>query len=727
MKVDYKPLPPIRESQEYFVVRSLFSRSALAILMGLFLATTLNSAHALVERVEVRERTIIASGQPFGLVGPYVRVAGLLHYAIDPNSEFNTSVHDLALAPKDEQGRVTFSGDFVLLMPLNPERGNGRLIHDITNRGNMVALSRFNDSTGRTGARSAQDMGNGFLMEQGYSVLWTGWNWDVVPRTETLTIDLPIALNDDGSSITGQVLGEIAVTKTSQTAKHVGLGSIGYEPANWNDSRAQLAVRDANLDIYTRLPRETWRFGRPIGAPDQQSNTLRDPAWITLDMGFEPGRVYRLTYTAQNPVIVGLGLAALRDALSFFRYNKTDSLGTINPLVTQGGTLPIAALAYGHSQSARALNTMIWDGLHVDESGRMVFDGVMIDGAGGGKGSFNYRFAQTSRHFSPDIELDFATDFFPFSTIEQFDTITGERSSLLEQARRLNAVPRIFIVNTSTEYWARSASLVHTDTLGSTDVPPDPSVRLYTIAGGQHGIGARENRGSLVHCRSPLDHRPVLRALLSHLDAWVSLDRAPPPSRYPRLSDGTLVTATTYKTVFPDAAFMRTPVGPLAPPSLDHGANFLTNGVADNVPPVRGPSYGTLIPASDKDGLEIAGVRLPDISVPLGTHTGWNPQNAETGAPNRLSRWSGSFIPFTRTVTERNVTSDPRPAITERYISKDDYITAYAEATLDLANEEMILGLDINPMIDRAGLLYEQVLSHSPSNESCAFVTPERD
>lgn len=702
--------------------RSLSSISIVAVLLFVALAIEPRSIRAAVDRVEVQTRAIVADGASFGLVGPYVRLSGRLYYSVDPESEFNAAIHDLDLAPKDGRGHVTFSGDFVLLMPLDPERGNGRLIHDVTNLGNMVALGRFNDAQGRTGARTGVDLGNGFLMEQGYAVLWTGWNWDVLPRTNTLTIDLPIATEEDGSSITGRVIGEIAPVRPMSSARHVGLGAIGYPPANWLSQRARLSVRNAGADTYDPLPRQSWRLGRPI-AKANDDQTLRDPAWITLDTGFEPGRVYRLTYTARNPPVTGLGLAALRDALSFFRYEPRDSVGTANPLMTQGGTLPSAALAYGHSQSGRALNTMLWDGLHVDEQGRMVFDGVMIDGAGGGKGSFNFRFAQTSRHFSPDIELDFPTDFFPFSTVEQFDTITGERSSLLSEARRLNSVPRIFIVNTSTEYWARSASLVHTDTLGTTDVPPDPSVRLYVIAGGQHAVGTSAQRGSLVHCRSPLDHRPVLRALLSHLDAWVSLDRAPPASRYPLLSDGTLVPAEAYRAVFPDAAFMRTPEGPFSPPSLDHGAQFSDAGIAEKVPPTRGALYGTRILASNEDGLEIAGIRLPDITVPLGTHTGWNPQNAETGAPNRLSRWFGSFIPFARTVTERNATGDPRPAITERYISKDDYVTAYAEATLDLANQEMILGIDINPMIERAGLLYEQVLSHTPSDESCGFTT----
>lgn len=670
---------------------------------------------AAVDRVEVQSRSLVADGKAFGLVGPYVRLSGRLHYSVDPQSERNAVIKDIALTPTDARGRVTFSSDFVLLMPLDPTRGNGRLLYDVTNRGNMVALSRFNSS-----GRSAADMGNGFLMEQGYSLLWSGWNWDVVPRAETLTIDLPVLTVFDGEKITGTVLGEVAPVADTQSARHVGLGAIGYPPLATALNRARLSVRDAGETTYAALPREAWTFGRPATAetPDQM---LHDPSWITLKSGFEAGRVYQLTYTAANPPVVGLGLAAMRDAMSFFRFETQDSAGAPNPLMGQGGQRPLATLVYGHSQSGRALNTMIWQGLHVDEQNRMVFDGALIDGAGSGKGSFNFRFAQTSRHMSPDIELDYPTDFFPFSTVEQIDPVTDERASLLDQARRLDAVPRIFVVNTATEYWARSASLLHTDTEGTTDVAPDPSVRLYVIAGAQHVTGTAEDRGLYAHCRNPLDHRPVLRALISHLDAWVTLDRAPPPSRYPRVSNGTLVTAEAYHRAFPDAAFLRTPETPLTPPRLDHGPRFASEGIADRVPPQHGKPYKTLVLASNEEGQDLAGIRMPDLEVPLGTYTGWNPQDAKTGAPERLSRWFGSFIPFARTVPERQVQNDPRAAITERYASQDDYVAAFAEATLALAGDELILGLDINPMIERAGSFYEAILAHNPTEDSCAY------
>lgn len=678
-------------------------------------------AWAVVEHVEVMDRSVVADGKSFGNVGAYARISGRLHYSVDPESDYNTSIVDLSLAPRDARGRVNFTSDFVLLAPLDASRGNGRLLYDVTNRGNVMMLGRFNNGSGRDGGRTASDMGNGFLLEQGYALLWTGWNWDVVPRSQNVTIQLPIAQQPNGRAIRGRVFSEIALSERSETTAHIGRNSIGYPPISLSDSNAVLSVRDPDQSTYESVPRNAWQFGRTLMS-SSTAQWVPNPKWVTMETGFEPGRVYRLVYDSQNPRVVGLGLAAIRDALSFFSFEQRDSLGTPNPLLETGTSLPTATLAYGASQSGRVLNTLILHGLHVDESGRMVFDGAMIDIAGGGKGGFNFRFAQTTRHFSHDIDLDYATDYFPFSTGLQTNPRTGELGSLLDEARRLGAVPKLFIVNSSTDYWGRSASLIHTETDGSSDVADDENVRIYMIAGGQHATGITEQRGTLVHCRNPLDQRPILRALITHLDAWLTLDRDPPPSAYPRVSDGTLVNLETYRSQFPNAPFLRTPENYLKPPYLDFGPRFESEGIPDIVPPNRGPVFETLVPAPNEDGLDTAGLRLPDIAVPLGTYTGWNPQNAATGAPNRLSRWSGSFIPFARTVPERTDRGDPRLAITERYISRADYLESYAAATLDLAGRELILGMDINPMIEQAGERFDQVMSHNPYDESCGYL-----
>ncbi len=415
---------------------------------------------AAVDRIEIHDRSLVANGTAYGRVGSYVRISGRLHYSVDPDSTYNSAIVDLGLASRNGRGQVTFSGDFILLTPLDPSRRNNRLFYDVANRGRMQLLGRFNDASGRDGARTAVDVGNGFLLEQGYSLLWTGWNWDVAPRPNLLNINLPVARQENGQPVTGSVISEMTPLTRTFSSGHIAAGSIGYKPILANTSNAQLSVRAPGEAQYTAVARQQWRFGRPIEAtPD--SFALNDDTWITLDSGFEPGRVYRLVYQARNPPIVGLGLASIRDALSFFRFAQMDSTGNPNPLTENGADLPEAVLVYGASQSGRVLNTLIWHGLHVDETGRMTFDGAIIDTAGAGKGGFNFRFAQTSRHFGHDIGLDYPTDYFPFSSGMQTDRETQTSDSLFDQARALGAVPRVFILNTSTEYWTRSASLVH--------------------------------------------------------------------------------------------------------------------------------------------------------------------------------------------------------------------------------------------------------------------------
>ncbi|MBY0511092.1 MAG: hypothetical protein K2P94_13200, partial [Rhodospirillaceae bacterium] len=355
--------------------------------------------------------------------------------------------------------------------------------------------------------------------------------------------------------------------------------------------------------------------------------------------------------------------------------------------------------------------------------GRMAFDGALITVAGAGRGGFNFRFAQAGRHFSPDLDLDFPTDIFPFATSPQTDGVSAQTASVLDRANALNAVPKLIYVNTATEYWARSASLTHTTADGSADLEADKRARLYLVAGGAHYLNPPIDRDGLAHCRDPLDYRPLLRAMLLHLDGWVTLKKEPPPSMVPTLADGTLGKLAQYVEAFPKIPGLRTPTRMLEPPRLDFGGRFADNGIADIVPPRVGKTYPVLVPMPDSDGLDKGGIRLPEITVPLGTYTGWNPQNAATGAPERLARYDGSFVPFERNESDRTTGGDPRPSIKERYPTRDAYTKAYAAATLALAEQELILGSDVNPMIERAGTFYDRIMSRDPADESCKYLT----
>lgn len=667
-------------------------------------------ARAEVERVEILERVSVADGKVFGNVGAYERLRGRLYYAIDANAPENQAIVDIKLAPRDGQGRIHFTSDFVVFRPLEAARGNGRLLYDVSGRGEVNALREFND------AASPDDAGNGFLMEQGYTLLATGWSWDVPLGDDRLRADLPVAL-DGGKPIYGRVEGEIAVTQATATAPHAGVGALTYEPARADDPDAVLTMRDTAQGPRTVIPRNRWNFGRKVG-----DKIVYDPSLITLEGGFKPGVIYTVTYLARGPRISGLGMAAIRDALLFFRRERVDKFGVPNPLADTGAELPKTALAFGYGQGARVLQAMLFFGLVANGGGQAAFDAALLKGGGAGRANINYRFAQPARHFSPDVEQDFAGDGFPFATASLTDPVGNETRGSLDRLPSPNA-PKLFYVSTATEYWTRGASLMHTAPDGSADAAPDKRARIYVVAGDHHRISRTAERGVLAHCFNPLDDRPLLRSLLLHLDAWVTLKDEPPASVYPSLADGTLGKLAQYVEAFPKLPAVRTPSRLADPPRLDFGARFANEGIAELVPPRSNKSFTSLVPLPDADGLDKAGIRLPDIVAPLGTYTGWNPQNAATGAPERLSRIEGSFIPFARNDNERLTANDPRPSLQERYPNREAYRRAYAAATLALVEKGLIQGTEVNAMVERAAAFYDRIMARDPGNESCAYLT----
>lgn len=690
------------------MLKSFGMRACLVLAIASLLAVT-RPVRAEVERVEVVERVSVADGKAFGNIGAYERLRGRIYYSVDPNAPENQTVVDIKLAPRDSQGRIHFASDFVALRPLDAARGNGRLLYDVGSRGELSLLLAFNDGA------ALDDVGNGFLMEQGYTLLATGWSWDVPLRDDHMRADLPIAL-DGGKPIFGKVEGEITVTQATSTASHAGDRALTYEPARADDPDAVLTMRDAAQGARTVIPRNRWSFGRKVG-----DKIVYDPSFITFDGGFKPGLIYTVTYLARGPRVAGLGLTAIRDALLFFRRERTDKFGAPNPLTDTGAELPKTTIAFGYGQGARVLQSMLYYGLVNGPNGQTAFDAALIKGGGAGRANVNYRFAQPSRYFGPDIEQDFAGDLFPFSTTSLADTVANETRGVLDRLPSANA-PKLFYVSTATDYWARAQSLTHTAPDGSADAAPNKRARVYVVASDHHRVARAGERGALAYCLNPLDDRPLMRSLLLHLDAWVTLKEEPPASAYPSLSDATLGKLAQYVEAFPKLPTVRTPSRLADPPRLDFGARFGGEGIADIVPPRASRSFTSLVPLTDGDGLDKAGIRLPDITVPLGTYTGWNLQNAATGAPERLSRNDGSFIPFARNDNERITANDPRQSLQERYPSRDAYRKAYAAATLALVKKGFIQGAEVNGMVDRAAAFYDRIVAHDPASESCSYL-----
>jgi Alpha/beta hydrolase domain len=659
---------------------------------AIFVLLSPSFLRAEVVRVDVTSREPFAEGMAFGAVGAYEKIRGRLLYAVDPASPANAPIVDLKLAPRDLRGRVGFSADFVLLKPADLARGNHRLVYEVANRGNLGILARLNRGEGTNEPATAAHAGNGFLMRQGYSILWSGWNWDVQPGNGRLQIELPIA-TDGGRTITGTVVAEIVVDERTDVRPFAWGDSRCYEVVDATTNRgATLTVRDEQRAPRVEIPRDRWSFA--------------DTTHVRLDGGFEPGRIYELVYTAKDPRVVGLGLAAIRDTISFFHFVARDTVGTPSPLARPAadGVMqadPDKALIFGISQSGRVIQHMLFQGLHVDEAGRMVFEAAMPHVMGAGKGSFNHRFAQTTRHPSPFEDHQYPADFFPSETVPDTDPVTGKTGDVLAAAKAMGKVPFVMYTGTSTEYWTRAASPLHVTADGKRDAGVDERVRIYFIAGGQHGIAASRDR-VYENAPNPLDHSPPLRALLLALDRWATTGAPPPPSVYPRIDRGELVTADGYAATFPRIPGVRLPRGNLEPPRLDLGPRFETAGIVDTQPPVLGKAFVTLVPAPDADGNDRGGIRLPEIAVPLGTFTGWNLRPAVLGAEGALARWSGSYFPFAATAEERRKSGDRRPSIEERYRGPADYVRRVEAAADGLVKQGYLLDADARALVETA-------------------------
>ncbi|MBB6255046.1 alpha/beta hydrolase domain-containing protein [Nitrospirillum iridis] len=675
----------------------------LIVLMGLLTATPAWSA---VERVEITERTVLADGATFGTVGTYEKIRGTAWVSLDPALPANARITDLGLAPKDDHGRVIFATDFLMLRPTNAGQRNGALFYDVNNRGGIAALGQAN---GRVPAHNdpttLADTGNGFFFKRGFTLLWSAWTWDVQrggPEDRPFILKPPVAKEKDGKPITGKVAYEFIVDKPAKTAGYVGMKGIPYPFASEGAPDAVLTERDAPEAPRHPIARADWTF---VENPDGGL-----PVEVRLEAGFQTGKIYEVVVPSRDPYVVGVGLAGIRDLLSFF---KTQPFAGQPPLDR--------ALIFGISQSGRVIDTMLYNGWNRDEEGRPAFDGAYAQVPGAGKGSFNQRFGQATRHFSPLVEQIYYSDAFPFTTAPSTEPATGRSGSMLDGARALGPLPKMIFANTSAEYWNRSASLLHITPDGGADAAIDPSARIYLLAGSQHYVGRSHERRPFTACVNTTNHYPVERALIVALDNWVQGKGLPPDSAVPRLADGTLVPAEVYKAAFPKVPGLTPPLSPLTPPRLDFGPRY-PQGIADTVPPARGARYPARVPATDADGNDRAGVRQVELEVPLGTHTGWNLRAPETGFAGYQGRFDGSFAPFARTEAERAAAHDPRPSLAERYPTRQDFLDKARAALGREVAAGFILADEVDGLVADQGALYDRILAHDPADSGCGYL-----
>ena len=641
-----------------------------------------------VTALEVHRRSVVLEGRAFGAVGAYEKIAGVLRFAVDPEHPTHAAITDLALAPRSAAGRVESWADFYLLKPVDPARGNRRLLLDVPNRGRKIALGVFNSTPRAADPTTAEDFGNGFLMRHGYTVAWCGWQHDVPRIDGMMALSVPAARSATGS-IAGLVRCEFRPNARSAVLPLADRYHIPQPTVDVNDPEARLTVREHAGAPEVAVPRGAWRFARLDG-----ERVVADASHVHLGGGFEPGKIYDIVYRAQDPPLVGLGLLAVRDTGAFLKFAAAASGNPCAGAIDR-------AYVFGLSQSGRFLRHFLYLALNEDEAGRQVFDAAMPFVAGARRGEFNMRFGQPSLN-----AVESAGSLFPFTDVEQHDPVSGHRDGLL--CRLGVRAPKIFGINSSAEYWRGDASLIHTDVDGKADVEPPANARVYLFAGTQHTPGvlpppaADPNTGGRgAHVFNVVDYAPLLRAALVNLDRWVAGGVEPPPSAFPRLAAGTAVsaesTAATFRAI-PGATF---PERLSHPARLDFGSGW-PRGVATELPPKVGSPFPSYVSAVDADGNELAGIRPPELGAPLGTFTGWNPRHPSQGASGDLMAMLGSTFPFARTRAAREATGDPRSSIEERYGTRDGYLAIVRRAAEALVGARHLLAEDVEAVMARA-------------------------
>ena len=667
----------------------------LVLLMGSLLAS---AADARVVRVEVDRRVELLDGASFGAFGAYELIEGRVYFAFDPANPMNDRIVDLELAPRDSAGDVRAWANVTVLQPVDPEKRRGVALVEVSNRGGKFTLPYFNRATASLDPTDPEAFGDRLLMEQGLTVVWVGWQWDV-PRNEgNLRLRVPIARHADGSAIVGRVRSDWVVDDTTDVLPLGHRDHFAYRAVEVDSPDHVLTVRSDRGAPRRIVPRDRWSFARR----DSTGTLVPDRTHIHLDGGFEIGRIYECVYRSTNPRVVGLGLAAIRDIISYAKYDPN----ALFP-VDQG-------LAVGVSQTGRFLRHFLYQGFNTDEQGRPAYDGVLAITAGAGRGSFNHRFAQPSRDAHRFSAFAYPTDIFPFTSRAQFDALQWRTDGLLARQRPADR-PKTMYVNTGYEYWGRAASLIHTTPDGTQDVAPLPNERIYHIASAQHfpwrfppPDANRLHRDPDLYRGNPMDHSVVYRALLVSLLTWVDRGTPPPPTQVPTRGDGTLVSVDTL--ALPDIPNVAAPDVIHTAHRADYGARFRTDGVVTQQPPRLGVSYPSLVAQVDALGNEVAGIETVETRVPLATYLPWNLRIGAAHNADELTDFFGSVVPLPATVEEKRAWNDPRPAATSLYPSKSAYMGTVRAAADAMIEEGVLLTADRDRVIERASATWDWVV-----------------
>jgi alpha/beta hydrolase family protein len=649
-------------------------------------------AHARVKKVQISVKESPAfGGYSWPGVGQYEKIVGKAFGELDPKDPKNAIIVDLQLAPKNANGKVEYSFDFYLLKPIDLSKGNHKMLYEPPNRGRKT-IAALNRGLGGKDPGSVKDealLANSFLMPQGYSISFSGWDASagISSADLNMTITLPIARNADGSPITGPAYEYIVNPKASYV--------LAYPAATLDQSKATLTHRVRLNDIPEAVPASGWQYNA-----DGTSIAL-----LPAGTAFIQNDIYEFSYVAKDPTVNGIGFAAVRDWNAWLRYETKDDLGTPNPVA--GDITRIYTEV--SSQPGRLLNDFRYLGFNQAENGKQVFDGMLQWIAAGDGISMNYRWSQPGRTERNRQDHLYVEGRFPFANVTSKDPITGKTDSRYAKCELTHTCPYAMEIFSSNEYWVKAASLMTTDPTGTKDLPDSPFTRIYFMSSMQHGTGRDTIKGACQQFQNPLDSQAVQRALFTAMDKWATAGTQPPPSQYPKLADGTLVKPEQNSTGFPRIPGVSYTGFKTTRYLLNYGPNFYETGIPTVNPPVftapyqdnpaNGPIYPSFVPKTDKDGNDIAGIRLPEVQVPLATYTGWgvrsDPQNPDG------CEGSGQYIPFARTKADRIASGDPRLSIEERYRNMETYSSMLRDGINNLVRAGFLLPFDAERALNK--------------------------
>ncbi|MBK3666610.1 hypothetical protein JJE66_36055 [Bradyrhizobium diazoefficiens] len=639
------------------------------IITGIIVITCVFSlaARAEVVRFDITERVPAFAGRSFGAVGTYERITARATFALNPADDRNAVITDLALAPRNADGRVEATADVVILKPGDPTHSNGTLLLEVPNRGRKLAPQLFDDSAqpGANNADKVNDAGIGFLHRQGYTMVWVGWHGDIPSKPGQLAMIAPVL-----KGVTGPARDEVIFDNTT------------------NPARATLtwpATEAANLNVTVRA---AWADPRQM--PPGFSAKLVDPKTveITRPDGFDAGALYEITYTARDPVPLGMGYAAVRDVVSFLRRDETPAnplLDGLHPSVTR-------AIGFGVSQSGRFLRDYLYLGFNEDLAGRVVFDGLMPHVAGTRRMATNVQFGHPGRNPRHPQDPAWQADLFPFTYASLSDPYSGKTDGILRRCSLSVTCPKVMQTDSEHEWWASHASLLVTDLAGNHLDLPD-NVRAYMIAGSPHFAEAadvmKKGLPAMSLPQNPMHAGMPMRALLTDLNAWIGDGTKPPASRVPMRAHGTLV---------PAQGAVPTDIPGLPYAGIHTLAAFSDQSV---LPPKEIGRYPVFVPKADDDGMAIAGIRQLALAVPRATYTAWNPRAIGFG-PTALYPLQGAVVPFAPTEAARKEVHDPRLSIAERYADDGAYVAAVRREAARQVAERILLPEDAERAVDAA-------------------------